>query len=126
MHSPNVMNALLQQFSDTLVSHGLAPNTVRGYMSVLNMLQKSIGAIDLRAATSDDLLKFISAEGLMPSTHFQRRCRVHVFYKWLHDEVIRSPASRLPRQRRSKTLPKNVMSKWEAQRVLEQLPSDSQ
>lgn len=85
----------LERFALYLRAAGQSPETIRLRLAVLGRFARTT---DLFTASRDDLLTFIAAPGLKPSTRHSYRSTLRKFYDWAHEEglVDSDPAAKLP------------------------------
>ncbi|MBF0198447.1 MAG: tyrosine-type recombinase/integrase [Planctomycetes bacterium] len=107
-----------------------ADSTIKRYGDILVkfMAFASEGVKGVRNATKEEIMLFVCAPKLSSRTWVQYFSVLKHFYTWMHDRdvIIHNPFDKLKYPKTPKLLPKNIMSTKETEKLLAQIPANSE
>lgn len=116
----------VDRFCRHLESSGRPETSVRNYRYRLSHFfnRQPQGVLEIEPA---EIIAYLAEEGLSQSTLYTRYSALRVFYGWLHGEglILVNPMLKVPQVRHKRNLPKLVMTRGEAEKILQHFPADS-
>src|SRR5690606_2829488 len=98
---PEGVAGLIDEWESDLRARGCRQKTIKGMRSTLQSFASSIAPRALETATRTDIVEYLAADGLMPSSRRTYRTTLSTFYSWLTltGNIPANPAQHLPRPR---------------------------